>query len=156
MMNQETIKRSNNSLNHISFQQKSSGLSLVITSSAALYFIARVWPMRPAAVASDAIPAGYGGVVFTTLLLIVVAQIVLQAVLAIGHGDVEAASVAEQAAGHKARRNAYFALTVAALAAVGSTFFQALTLFDTANVVVLGLALAEIVQSVSRLIYARR
>lgn len=155
-MNQETIKRSNNSLNHISFQQKSTGLSLVITSSAALYFIARVWPMRPAAVASDALPAGYGWVVITTLILIVVAQIVLQAVLAIGQGNVEPSSAAEETAGHKARRNAYFVLAVGAVAAVGSTFVQALTLFDTANVVVLSLALAEIVQSVSRLIYARR
>ncbi len=38
-MNQETIKRSNSNLKSISFQQKSAGLSLVITSSAPLYFI---------------------------------------------------------------------------------------------------------------------
>jgi len=155
-MNQETINRSNNSMNNISFQQKSAGVSLVITSSVALYFIARVWPMRPAAVASDALPAGYGGVVITTLILIVVAQIVLQAVLTIGQGDVESVGAAEQAATHKARRNAYFVLAVAAVAAVGSTFAQALTIFDTANVVVVGLALAEIVQSASQLFYTRR
>ena len=155
-MTQETINRSNNSMNNISFQQKSAGVSLVITSSAALYFIARVWPLRPAAVASDAIPVGYGGVVITTLILIVVAQIVLQAVLAIGQGSVESAGAAEQAATHKARRNAYFVLAVAAVAAVGSTFVQALTIFDTANVVVVGLALAEIVQSASQLFYTRR
>lgn len=155
-MNQETINRSNNSLNSISFQQKSAGLSLVITSSAALYFIARVWPMRPAAVASDAIPAGYGGVVLTTLILIVVAQIVLQAVLAIGQGSAEPATVSEQAASLKARRNGYFVLAVGAIAAVASVFVSALTLFDTANVVIVGLALAEMVQSASQLVYARR
>ena len=113
-------------------------------------------PMRPAAVASDALPAGYGGVVITTLILIVVAQIVLQAVLAIGQGNVESVGAAEQAAAHQARRNAYFVLAVAAVAAVGSTFVQALTIFDTANVVIVGLALAEIVQSVSQLFYTRR
>ncbi len=155
-MTQETLNRSNNSLNNVSFQQKSAGVSLVITSSAALYFIARVWPMRPAAIASDAIPAGYGWVVITTLFLIVVAQIVLQAVLAIGQGSVEPAQAAEQAAANKARRNAYFVLTAAVIAAAASVFVAALTLFDTANVVIVGLALAEIVQSVSRLIYARR
>ena len=155
-MTQETINRSNNSLENISFQQKSAGVSLVITSSVALYFIARVWPMRPAAVASDALPAGYGGVVITTLILIVVAQIVLQAVLAIGQGNVESVGAAEQAAAHQARRNAYFVLAVAAVAALGSTFVQTLTIFDTANVVIVGLALAEIVQSVSQLFYTRR
>lgn len=155
-MTQETINRSNQSLNGISFRQKSEGLSLVITSSAALYFIARVWPMRPAAVASDAIPAGYGGVVLTTLILIVVAQIVLQAVLAIGQGSAEPATANEQAASLKARRNAYFVLAAGAIAAVGSVFGPALTLFDTANVVILGLALAEMVQSASQLFYARR
>ncbi len=155
-MKQETINRSNYGLSNISFQQKSAGLSLVIISSAALYFIASVWPMRPAAVASDAIPAGYGGAVVTTLLLIIVAQIVLQAVLAVGQGNVDAASTAEQAAALRARRNAYFVLTAAALAAVGSIFVTALTSFDTANVIVVGLALAEIVQSASQLFYARR
>ena len=155
-MKQEITNRTGNDLNNISFQQKSTGLSLVITSSATLYFVARAWPMRATAVATDAIPAGYGGLVITTVILIVVAQIVLQAVLAIGQGNVDAVSAAEQAAGHKARRNAYFVLAAGAVAAVGSTFVQALTLFDTANVVVLSLALAEIVQSVSRLIYARR
>jgi hypothetical protein len=156
MMKQETMIRSENGLNNISFQQKSTGLSLVITGSAALYFIARAWPMRSAAVASNAIPAGYGGLVITTVFLIIVAQIVLQAVLAIGHGDVERASTADQAATLKATRNAYFVLTVGAIAAVGSVFVEALTLFDTANVVVLGLALAEIVQSASQLFFARR
>lgn len=155
-MNQETINRSNNSLNSISFRQKSEGLSLVITSSTALYFIARVWPMRPAAVASDAIPAGYGGVVFTTLILIGVAQVVLQAVLVIGQGAAEPATASEQAASLKARRNAYFVLAAGAIAAVASVFVSALTLFDTANVVIVGLALAEIVQSASQLFYARR
>jgi hypothetical protein len=155
-MNQETIKRPNNSLNHISFQQKSAGVSLVITSSAALYFSAGVWPMRPAAVAGGAIPAGYGGVIVVTLVLIVVAQIVLQSVLAIGQGAVEPANSAEQTAALKARRNAHFVLTIGAIAAVGSVFVAAPTIFDTANIVVLGLALAEIVHAASQLFYVRR
>ena len=88
-MKQEIANRTENGLNNVSFQQKSTGLSLVITSSATLYFIARAWPMRATAVASDAIPAGYGGLVITTVILIIVAQIVLQTVLAIGQGNVE-------------------------------------------------------------------
>jgi hypothetical protein len=155
-MKQEIMNRSENSLNNISFQQKSTGLSLVITGSAALYFIARAWPMRSAAVANDAIPAGYGGLVITTVVLIIVAQIVLQAVLAIGQGNIEPAGAADPAAERKAWRNAYFVLTTGILAAIGSVFVEALTLFDTVTVAILGLALAEIIHLASQLIYARR
>lgn len=155
-MKQETMNRSRDDLSSISFQQKSAGLSLVITSSAALYFAARAWPMRSAALAGDNIPAGYGGLVITTLVLMIVAQIVLQAVLAIGQGKVEPVAVAEQSAALKARRNAYFVLAAGTLAAIGSVFVDALSPFDTANVIVLGLALAEIVNFASQLFYAYR
>ena len=155
-MKQEITNRTGNDLNNISFQQKSTGLSLVITSSATLYFVARAWPMRATAVATDAIPAGYGGLVITTVILIVVAQIVLQTVLTIGQGEVETADAVNQSATRKASRNGYFVLTAGILAAIGSVFVEALTIFDTANMAILGLALAEIVQAASHLIYARR
>ena len=155
-MKQEIANRTENNLNNVSFQQKSTGLSLVITSSATLYFITRAWPMRATAVASDAIPAGYGGLVITTVVLIIVAQIVLQTVLAIGQGNVESASVTDQSSARKASRNGYFVLTAGTLAAIGSIFVEGLTIFDTVTIAILGLALAEIVQAASQLIYARR
>ena len=155
-MKQEIMNRSDHGLSNISFQQKSTGLSLVITSSATFYFIAKAWPMRPAAVVSDTIPAGYGGLVLTTLILLIVAQIVLQAVLAIGQGTIESVSEVAQTAALKAKRNAYFVLVVGMLTAVGSIFAETLTPFDTANLVILGLALAEIVHAASQLFYARR
>ena len=155
-MKQEIANRTENNLNNVSFQQKSTGLSLVITSSATLYFITRAWPMRATAVATDAIPAGYGGLVITTVVLIIVAQIVLQTVLAIGQGNVESASVTDQSSARKASRNGYFVLTAGILAAIGSIFVEGLTIFDTVTIAILGLALAEIVQAASQLIYARR
>ena len=155
-MKQEIANRTENNLNNVSFQQKSTGLSLVITSSATLYFITRAWSMRATAVASDAIPAGYGGLVITTVVLIIVAQIVLQTVLAIGQGNVESASVTDQSSARKASRNGYFVLTAGILAAIGSIFVEGLTIFDTVTIAILGLALAEIVQAASQLIYARR
>lgn len=153
-MKQETVNPTQGSTFNASFQQKSAGLSLVITGSVAAYFMARAWPLRPAAVAGDTIPAGYGGLVLTTVVLLIVAQIVLQTVLAVGAGAA-AATAAEQMATLKARRNAYFVLAAAVLTAVYSVFVGALTPFDTANVMVVGLALAEIVQSASQLFYAR-
>lgn len=155
-MKQETINRASGSSFNASFQQKSAGLSLVITSSAALYFIANIWPMRSAALTSDAIPAGYGSVALITLALMVVSQIVLQTVLAIGAGSAAPATAPEKMAALKARRNAYFVLMVGTLASVGSIFLEALTPFDTANLAILGLALAEIVQFASQLFYGRQ
>jgi hypothetical protein len=155
-MKQETMNRTHRNTFNASFQQKSTSLSLVITTSAAAYFVARAWPMRSAALVSDTIPAGYGGLVLTTLVLMVVAQIVLQTVLAIGAGSAEPATTAEQMAALKARRNGYFVLSAGMLTAVASIFVETMTTFDTASLAILGLALAEIVQLASQLFYGRQ
>lgn len=155
-MKQETINQTNHNTFNASFHQKSAGLSLVIISSAALYFVARAWPMRPAALSSNTLPVGYGGLVLTTLLLIIVGQIVLQSVLAIGQWSISAARVGEKMAGLKARRHGYFVLAAGILAVIGSAFVEALTLFDTTSLAILSLILAVIVQQASLLFYTRR
>lgn len=155
-MKQESIHPPNSNAFNASFQLKSAGLSLVITSSAALYFIARVWPMRSAALTTGNLPAGYGNLVLITLALIIIAQIVLQTVLAIGAGSAETATATEQMVALKARRNAYFVLAASMVTVIASIFIETLSLFDTANLAILGLALAEIVQIVSQLLYGRK
>ncbi|MGB7874994.1 MAG: hypothetical protein WBL25_11475 [Anaerolineales bacterium] len=155
-MKQESIHPPNSNTFSVSFQQKSAGLSLVITSSAALYFIVRVLPMRSAALTTGTLPAGYGSLVLITLALIIIAQIVLQTVLAIGAGSAETATAAEQIAALKARGNAYFVLVAGMVAAIASIFVETLTLFDTANLAILDLALAEIVLLASQLLYGRQ
>lgn len=155
-MKQETINRPPSNTFHATFQQKSTGLSLVITSSAALYYIANMWPMRSIALTNDVIPAGFGNLVLSTVALIIVAQIVLQIVLVVGAGSAPAATAHEQAATLKAKRNAYAVLIAGVLAAVGSVFLEELTPFCTANIAILSFALAEIVRLASQLIYGRR
>lgn len=139
-----------------SFQQKSTGLSLVIVGSAAAYYVANMWPMHPIALANDIIPAGYGGLVLGTVVLIILAQIVLQAVLAIGAGSTPAPTAHERNAAMKANRNAYPVLVTGLLAAVGSVFLQELTPFYTANIAILSFMAAEMVRLGSQLVYARR
>jgi len=153
---QETINQSENALSTISFQQKSTALSLIITGSATAYYIANMWPMRPIALANDIIPQGYGSLLLTTLALIIVAEVILQIVLVIGAGSAPAALAHEKQAALKARRNAYGVLAFEALAAIGSVFLEELTPFCTANLAFLGLAFAEIVKFGSQLFYARR
>ena len=155
-MKQESIHPPNSNTFNASFQQKSAGLSLAITSSAAMYFVARAWPMRSAALTTDTLPAGYGSLVLITLALIIIAQIVLQTVLAIGAGSAETATATEQMAALKAKRNAYFVLAASMVAIVATIFIETMTLFDTANLAILGLTLAEIVQIASQLLYGRQ
>jgi hypothetical protein len=155
-MKQEALNRPENTLGHISFQQKSTALSLIITGSATAYYIANMWPMRPIALANDIIPAGYGSLLLTTMGLIIVAEIILQIVLVFGAGSASTAMAHEKPAALKARRNAYGVLAFGALAAIGSVFLPELTPFCTANLAFLGLAFAEIVKFGSQLFYARR
>ena len=155
-MKQEVINRPKNDLSHISFQQKSTVLSLVITGSATAYYFASMWPMRPIALANDIIPTGYGSLVLNTITLIILAQIVLHIVLVFGSGVAAAPTEHEKTAVLKAKRNAYGVLTFGIFAAVGSVFLEELTPFCTANLAILGFALAEIVKYVSQLFYARK
>ena len=154
--NQEIMNQPQPALSNITFRQKSTALSLIITGSATAYYIANMWPMRPIALANDVIPAGYGNLLLTTLALIIVAEIILQIVLVIGAGSAPAALAQEKNAALKARRNAYGVLAFGALAAIGSVFLEELTPFCTANLAFLGLCFAEIVNYASQLVYARR
>ena len=153
---QEFVNHPENTLSSISFQQKSTALSLIITGSATAYYFANMWPMRPVALANDIIPAGFGGLVLNTITLIILAQIVLQIVLVFGSGVAAAATEHEKVAALKAKRNAYGVLTFGIFVSIGSVFLEELTPFCTANLAILGFALAEIVKYASLLFYARK
>ena len=155
-MKQQALNQPKNELSNISFQQKSTALSLIITGSATAYYIANMWPMRPIALANDIIPAGFGRLLLTTMGLIILAEIILQIVLVIGAGSAPAALAREKQAALKARRNAYGVLAFGALAAIGSVFLEELTPFCTANLAFLGLAFAEVVKFGSQLFYTRQ
>lgn len=155
-MKQEQVERPETALSHLSFQQKSTALSLIIVGSTTAYFFATMWPMRPIALATGTIPAGYGNLVLTTLGLILVAQISMQAVLAFGSGSAPAATDHEKLAALKAKRNANGVMVFGILAAVGSIFLPELTSFCTANLAFWGLLFAENVKYASQLFYARQ
>lgn len=154
-MTQETLNQPTSNVN-ISFQQKSIGLSLVITSGATLYYVANVWPLWSADLATDTMSAGYGRLVLTTIGLIIITEIVLQTVLAMGAGSVPAVTEHQKAAAVKAKRNAYLALTIGMFAIVGSAFWYQATPFEMANLAIIFFAIAEIVKFASQLFYGRR
>jgi hypothetical protein len=153
-MQEETITRKQAQTLNASFQQKSAGVSLFIISIAALYYFARVWPMRPIALAGTPIPDGYAALVIGTLFVIALTQIVLQSVLAIGAGSAPKATPQEQIAALKAGRNGRYVMIVGVLAVVG-LLFVGFPAFCLANFAMFGLLLAEIVRYASELVYYR-
>jgi hypothetical protein len=159
-MKQETLNRSNIPLSHISFQQKSTALSLVITGSVTVYYIRGAWPMHKMALANNTLPDGFGTLVISTVALIIIAQIALQTMLAIwaggASGATQSATAHEKSAGLKATRNAYAVLIIGIFAVISSLFSEVLTLFYTANFAIISFALAEIVKDASLLFYGRR
>lgn len=152
-MNQDLTNRSNNALGNISFQQKSTALSLVITSGATLYYLSGAWPID---LATDVVPEGYGMRIVTTIVLLILAQIVLQIVLTFGSGSAPAATAEEKTAVLKAARNGYSVLTLVVFAAVGGLMLLGLNILFVVNVLVLGFAIAEIIKLASQLFYAGR
>jgi hypothetical protein len=154
-MTQETISRKDSVGIKASFQQKSAGVSLFIIGSTAIYYFAQAWPMRPIALAGTPVPAGYGGLVLTTLGVIILAQIVLQIVLVIGTGGAAKPTAEEQIAAMKAKRNANGILTAGILAVIG-LLFVGFPAFCMANLAMLSLLLAEIIKFASQLFYYRQ
>ena len=137
------------------FQQMSAGGSLVIIAGAAIYYISRAWPMRPIALASGTIPDGYGALVLSTFGLIIVTEIILQVVLAIGAGSAVKPTVQEQAGSLKANRNASYVLVAGILAVIGLLFVD-FPAFCMANLAMVSLLFSEITKFASQLFFYRK
>jgi hypothetical protein len=155
-MKQEELNHPNSALSNISFQQKSTALSLVITIGATVYYAVNMWPMHAPTLNNNAMPGGFGTLVIGTVAVIILAQIVLQSALALWAGGASAATAYEKMASLKATRNAYALLSVGVFTVIGSVFVAEPTLFYTVNIAILSFALAEIVNDASRLYYGWR
>ena len=151
----ENIEKREETQMQVSYSQKSDIISLVIVGSVASYYVARVWPMRAAALAGTVIPAGFGALVLVTLGLLVVSMAVLHAVLAMGVEKIPQPTAQETLAALKSRRNAFGVMVFGAVAIIG-LLFVGYPAFCMANFAMLSLLLAEITRLVSRLIYNRR
>ena len=154
-MNQENTSQKVDTTLQASFQQKSAGVSLGIISITAMYYLAKAWPMHAIAQAGTTNPDGFGGLVITTLGLVILAEIVLQIVLFVGAGSAPKATPAEKTAELLAKRNAYGVMVVGVMAVIG-LLFAGFPAFHMANAALTALFVAEIVKFASQLIYARR
>src|SRR5690349_2359354 len=100
------------------FRQKSAGISLVLIGAVAGYYIVRVVGMVRAGAslgAESPIPNDFPWLVLGVLVIFVVAEVGLQAALALGAGKIPAATDRDRAAALWAQRNAYLPLLIGVL-----------------------------------------
>lgn len=151
-MNQETIPTPNNETLNASIQQKSNGISLVVINTIAIYYFVNAYEL---AQNGQAMLEGFGRLALTALVLIIVAEIVLQTVLANDAGRAEGPTRRDQRVALLAGRNGYGVMATGLLAVFGSALLGS-TPFVMANIALLSFVLAEVTRFVSQLIYHRR
>ncbi len=134
------------------FRAKSAAVSLVVVALVGMYYFANLLNLLPA---DEAVPDGALSLIITTILMIIVVEIVLQIVLFVGAGQIPERTDADQAVASKAARNAYFAVTIGIFAAFAS-MFAGFTAFEMGSILLLGFLLAEIVKFGSQAIYYQR
>lgn len=141
----------------VSFQQKSNLVTLVVVATIALAFFARVRGMAQAGAteAGAALPAGYGGLVLTTVILIAIVEAVLQAVLALGAGAVPAETARDREASRRAQRNGYGVLVAGVFLTFSSLFWNP-SLFVMGNLLLLSFVLAELTRLASQIFFYQR
>ncbi len=139
-----------------SFYQKSAGVSLVLLLATSIYTALRLVAMagEPATLqAGAALPTGFGTLVAGIVLFIVVMEIVLQALLAIGSGGADTRSDHENAATLRAHRPAYLVLFTGMLIALASLFLST-TFFAVGAPLLMALLAAETVKAAGQLYYS--
>ena len=141
IFNQQTI--------NAPFHIKSAGISMTIIVLVAMYAVANLMPM----LSSDAaIPQGGLSLVITTVVGVILLEIVLQIVLFIGAGRIEKRTAVEELISLKASRNAHLVLTAGSFAIIASMFLG-LSAFEMGSGLLVVFLLAEVVKFASQIIY---
>ena len=101
------------------------------------------------------LPDGAISLAITALILMIVAEVVLQIVLFIGAGKIEVRTARDDVVSARSARKAYLVLSAGVLITF-SAMFARLSLFEMGNLLLLAFLLAEIVKFGSQLVYYRR
>lgn len=155
-MTQEMMKQETNSFN-ASFQQKSTGVSLVLVGAAGLYTVARLVEMaraEPALQSATPLPDGYWGLLIGVMAFIIVMEIVLQIVLVIGAGGAQPTTARDTAARQKGISSAYWVLASGMMLTIVSMLFSP-TPFVMGAILLVTFVLAEVVRLAAQLIFGR-
>lgn len=139
-----------------SFRAKSAGVSLVTTFALGAYYFANAAGLgAPFGDPTAPMPNGAAALGGLTLLLFVIVQMVLQTVLAIGVGRVEAHAAADREAAAFGRRIAHPVYVAGGLFLFGAAFAGAST-FCLANVALGGVLVGEMARFAGELAAYRR
>ncbi|MEQ8677770.1 MAG: hypothetical protein RLP44_23325 [Aggregatilineales bacterium] len=151
-MSQQTMNHRHKQEINAPFRAKSAGVSLVAVLLIGIYYIANVIALLPD---EQAVPEGALGLTISSIVLIIVVEIVLQIVLFIGAGRIEDRTERDEVIAAKASRNAYLVMTAGVFATFASMFAE-LTPFEMASLLLTVFLIAEIVKFASQLFYYQR
>ncbi len=155
-MNQEVSKQDSNTFS-ASFQQKSTGVSLVLVGATGLYTAVRLVEMaraEPSLQSATSLPDGYWGLLIGVTAFIIVMEIVLQIVLVIGQGGAQPATAHETVARQKGLTSAYWVLASGMMLTIGSMLLNP-TPFVMGSILLVTFVLAELVRLFAQLVYGR-
>ena len=158
---QTTATPSSHTPGQMAFRQKSIGISLFVVGSSAIYYGIRVaemmqtTPLIGRAATASPLPTGFVPLVISVVVALVIVEIVLQSVLAIGQGQLATATTRDKEVTLKATRNSYYLLITGVIAVVASSLLG-MHQFFTVNLLLGAFVLAEIVKLISQLVYYRQ
>ncbi len=134
------------------FRVKSAGGSLVVIVMIGAYYFANVFELLAS---EENLPDGALSLAITALILMIVAEVVLQIVLFLGAGKIEDRIERGDAVSARSASNAYLVLSAGVLITF-SAMFARLSPFEMGNLLLLAFLLAEIVKFGSQIVYYRR
>ncbi len=134
------------------FRVKSAGGSLVVILIIGAYYFANVFELLAS---EEDLPDGALSLAITALILVIVAEAVLQIVLFIGAGKIEDRTERDDAVNTRSARNAYLVLSAGVLITFSAMFVRR-SPFEMGNLLLLAFLLAEIVKFGSQIVYYRR
>lgn len=134
------------------FRAKSAIVSVIVIFTVGSYYIVNALEL----LSSDkAMPDGALSLIITSAVLVTLLEIVLQIVLVIGAGKVEAHAERDTLVNAKASRNAHLMLRAGVVIAVISLFGKA-TLFTLVSIILVAFFVSEIVRFGSQIFYYQR
>lgn len=158
IMNPQTKTVPNENASATSFHKISMGITLLVIVAAAAYYFLQVGELMRSSdawKASVSLPAGYWQIAITTVVLIIVAEVIPHIVLAALSGQAPKSADVAQNVVVRAKSNAYTVLAFGAIGTVGAMFVTS-SPFVMGNLLLLFFVLAEVTRWGTELYYASR
>jgi len=151
-MSQTTSNQHSKQERNAPFRVKSAVVSLISVLAIGAYFVSNLLALLPS---DELVPDGVLSITIVTIMLIVIVEVILQAVLFIGAGRIEEQSKQDEVVAAKASRNAYHVLTIGVFTTFTSMFAD-FTPFEMGILLMITFLIAEMVKFASQIVFYRQ